>query len=131
MLALPALLVAQEKITSPKLLVTITIDQLRSDFMYEFEDLYTPDGFKKLLAGGKVYPNSYYAFENIDRASAAATIATGTNPYTHGIVGERWLDHSSLRIVNSTDDSKQTGLYTNDRVSPVRLIFLRRLFVVE
>ncbi|MBO5263265.1 MAG: alkaline phosphatase family protein [Bacteroidaceae bacterium] len=121
MLALPALLVAQEKITSPKLLVTITIDQLRSDFMYEFEDLYTPDGFKKLLAGGKVYPNSYYAFENIDRASAAATIATGTNPYTHGIVGERWLDHSSLRIVNSTDDSKQTGLYTNDRVSPVRL----------
>ncbi|MBQ8270735.1 MAG: alkaline phosphatase family protein [Bacteroidaceae bacterium] len=122
LLTLPCtLLAAQEKITSPKLLVTITIDQLRSDYMYEFEDLYTPDGFKRLLSGGKVYPNSYYAFENIDRASAAATLATGTNPYTHGIVGERWLDHSSLRIVNCTDDKKQTGLYTNDRVSPTRL----------
>lgn len=112
---------AQEKIQSPKLLVTITIDQLRSDFMYEFKDLYTADGFKKLLAGGRVYPNSYYAFENIDRASATATLATGTNPYTHGIVGERWLDHSSLRIVNCTDDSKQQGLYTNNKVSPIKL----------
>ena len=121
LLLLPTLLVAQEKIQSPKLLVTITIDQLRSDYMYEFENLYTPDGFKRLLAGGKVYPNSYYAFESIDRASAAATLATGTNPYTHGIVGERWLDHSSLRIVNCTDDSKQQGLYTNDKVSPARL----------
>lgn len=120
LLAFPTLLAAQKKIESPKLLVTITIDQLRSDFMYEFENLYTDNGFKRLLAGGKVYSNAYYAFENIDRASAAATLATGTNPYTHGIVGERWLDRSSLRIVNCTDDSKQQGLYTNDKVSPVR-----------
>ena len=54
LLALPLLLQAQEKIESPKLVVTISIDQLRSDFMYEFEDLYTPDGFKRLLAGGRV-----------------------------------------------------------------------------
>lgn len=121
LLALPLQALAQEKIESPKLLVTITIDQLRSDFMYEFEGLYTPDGFKRLLAGGRVYPNSYYAFENIDRASATATLVTGTNPYTHGIVGERWLDRNSLNIVHCTDDSKQQGLYTNDRVSPVRL----------
>lgn len=121
LLALPLMLQAQEKIESPKLLVTITIDQLRSDFMYEFEDLYTPDGFKRLLAGGRVYPNSYYAFENIDCASAAATLVTGTNPYTHGIVGERWLDRRSLNIVGCTDDSKQQGLYTNDKVSPVKL----------
>ena len=112
---------AQKKIESPKLLVTITIDQLRSDFMYEFKDLYGEDGFKRLLAGGRVYNNAYYAFENIDRASAPATLATGTNPYTHGIVGERWLDRSSLLIVNCTDDSKQQGLYTNNRVSPIKL----------
>lgn len=119
--ALPLQLAAQKEIQSPKLLVTITIDQLRSDFMYEFKDLYTADGFKRLLSEGRVYPNSYYAFENIDRASAAATLSTGTNPYTHGIVGERWLDRSTLRIVNCTDDSKQQGQYTNDKVSPVKL----------
>lgn len=112
---------AQEKIESPRLLVTITIDQLRSDFMYEFKDLYGEDGFKRLLAGGRVYNNSYYAFENIDRASATATLATGTNPYTHGIVGERWLDRSSLLLVNCTDDSKQQGQYTNKKASPVKL----------
>ena len=120
LLLLPFNLKAQKEIQSPKLLVTITVDQLRSDFMYEFENLYTPDGFKRLLGEGRVYPNSYYAFENIDRASATATLATGTNPYTHGIVGERWLDRASLRIVNSTDDSSQKGQYTNDKVSPVK-----------
>lgn len=52
------MLQAQEKIESPKLLVTITIDQLRSDFMYEFEELYTPDGFKRLLAGGAYIPTA-------------------------------------------------------------------------
>ena len=89
---------AQQNMKSPKLYINITVDQLRTDFLYEFSDLYGEDGFKRLLADGKVYPNAYYAFENIDRASAAATLSTGTSPYVNGIVGERWLDRSSLRI---------------------------------
>lgn len=104
-----------------KLVLSINVDQLRSDFLYEFENLYGDNGFKRLMAGGRVYSNAYYAFEQIDRASATATIMTGTNPYVSGIVGECWLDRSSLRLVNCTDDSKQKGLYTNDAVSPVRL----------
>ena len=70
---------AQQNMKSPKLYINITVDQLRTDFLYEFSGLYGEDGFKRLLGGGKVYPNAYYAFENIDRASAVATLATGTN----------------------------------------------------
>lgn len=104
-----------------KLVLSINVDQLRSDFLYEFEGLYTGNGFKRLMSGGRVYSNAYYAFEQIDKASATATIMTGTNPYVSGIVGSQWLDRSSLRLVNCTDDSKQKGLYTNDAVSPLRL----------
>lgn len=112
---------AQQNMKSPKLYINITVDQLRTDFLYEFSGLYGEDGFKRLLAGGKVYPNAYYAFENIDRASAVATLATGTSPYVNGIVGERWLDRSSLRIVNCVEDHKYQGVYTNAPMSPVRL----------
>ena len=100
---------AQQNMKSPKLYINITVDQLRTDFLYEFSGLYGEDGFKRLLGGGKVYPNAYYAFENIDRASAVATLATGTSPYVNGIVGERWLDRSSLRIVNCVEDHKYQG----------------------
>ena len=104
-----------------RLVLLINVDQLRTDFLTEFEGLYSDGGFRRLLSQGKVYSNAYYAFEQVDRASATATLMTGTNPYVNGIVGEKWLDRSSLSIVGCTDDSKQKGLYTNAGVSPAKL----------
>ena len=101
---------AQEKISSPKLYLNIVVDQLRTDFLYEFSGLYGEGGFKRLLSEGRVYPNSYYAFENVDRASSMATLMTGTNPYVNGIVGERWLDRNTLRAVSCVEDKKYKGL---------------------
>ncbi len=110
--------VAQTLSTAPKLYLNITIDQLRTDFLYEFSNLYSEGGFKRLISGGKVYENAYFAFENVDRATAVSTLATGTNPYVSGIVGERWLDRSTLRIVNCVDDNDCQGVYALDKFSP-------------
>lgn len=112
---------AQHGMNTPKLYLNITVDQLRSDFLYEFSNLYCDGGFKRLLSDGKVFPNAYYPFENIDRASAVAALSSGTMPYVNGIVGERWLDRSSLRIVNCVEDHKHQGVYTNSPMSPARL----------
>lgn len=114
-------LLAQPGMKSPRLYINITVDQLRTDFLYEFSNLYGEGGFKRLLSGGKVFPNAYYPFENIDRASAVAALSSGTTPYVNGIVGERWLDRSSLRIVNCVEDHKHKGVYTNSPMSPARL----------
>lgn len=121
LLCLPSLLCAQEKISSPKLYLNIVVDQLRTDFLYEFSELYGNGGFKRLLAGGCVYPNSYYAFENVDRASSVATLVTGTNPYVNGIVGERWFERSTLRAVSSVEDKKYKGVYSISPYAPTRL----------
>ena len=121
LLCLPSLLCAQEKISSPKLYLNIIVDQLRTDFLYEFSELYGDGGFKRLLSGGCVYPNSYYAFENVDRASSVATLVTGTNPYVNGIVGERWFERSTLRAVSSVEDKKYKGLYSISPYAPTRL----------
>lgn len=118
---LPQIMFSQDGEKKIRLVLSINVDQLRTDFLYEFENLYTQNGFKRLMSDGRVYQNGYYAFEQIDRASATATLMTGTDPYVSGIVGSNWLDRSSLRLVNCTDDSKCKGLYTNDAVSPVRL----------
>lgn len=114
-------LVAQDRISSPKLYLNIVVDQLRTDFLYEFSGLYGEGGFKRLLSGGRVYPNAYYAFENIDRASATATLSTGTNPYVNGIVGERWLDRNTLRTVSCVEDRKYKGVYSVSPFAPTKL----------
>lgn len=112
---------AQEKVSSPKLYLNIVVDQLRTDFLYEFSALYGEGGFKRLLSKGRVYPNTYYAFENIDRASSIAALVTGTNPYVNGIVGERWFDRTTLRTVSSVEDRKYKGLYSMLPYAPTRL----------
>lgn len=44
---------AQPLPPSPKLVVTLTIDQLRTDYMEAFSSLYGEKGFKRLLREGK------------------------------------------------------------------------------
>ena len=80
----------------PRLVVNITIDQLRTDYMEAFAPLYGNDGFKALLQRGTVFSNASYPFSPIDRASAVTTLATGATPYYHSIIGEKWLDRETL-----------------------------------
>ena len=112
---------ANQQGSAPKLYLNIVVDQLRTDFLYEFSNLYGEDGFKRLMSGGRIYENAYYAFENIDRATAVATLATGTNPYVNGIVGERWLDRKTLRVVNCAEDKRCKGLCSTEALSPASL----------
>ena len=101
---------AQEKINyAPRLVVNITVDQLRSDYLEAFSPLYGNGGFKRLLKEGLVYDNASYPFSTIDRASAIASVFTGVSPYYHSIVGEKWLDKETLRSVLCTDDKRKPG----------------------
>lgn len=93
-------MLAQSQIQyAPRLVVTVAIDQLRTDYLEAFAPLYGNDGFKRLLRKGKVYPSASYPFSPIDRASATASLTTGVSPYYHSIVGERWLHRETLRPV--------------------------------
>lgn len=89
---------------APRLVVNITIDQLRTDYIEYFSPLFGTDGFRKLLQQGCVYEAASYPFTPVDRASGIATIATGTTPYYHGIISTRWLDRNTLRPVFCADD---------------------------
>lgn len=97
---------AQTLKPSPRLVVNIAIDQLRTDYMEQFAPLYTADGFQKLLSQGAVYEAAHYPFAPVDRASAIAAIATGASPEYNNIVANQWLDRATLRPVVCVDDEK-------------------------
>lgn len=93
----------------PKIVVNILVDQLRSDYLEAFMPLYGNDGFKRLLRDGVVYTNVDHPLAHPDIASTAATIASGTAPSSHGVVGRMWLDRETLRPTFCVDDTQYTG----------------------
>lgn len=91
----------------PRIVVSITIDQLNSDDLEALVPLYGDKGFRHLLEKGTVYENASYPLSHTDRASAISSLFTGTTPYYHGITGLRWLDRETLRPVFCTDGQQE------------------------
>lgn len=116
-----ASLQAQTTPAVPKLVVGLTIDQLRMDYIEAFNALYGERGFKRLWKEGRIYRNAEYGFTNVDKASAVAAIYTGATPYINGIVGNGWLERNSLQVINCVDDTHFMGIYTSESTSPARL----------
>ena len=113
---------AQSLPSAPKLVVGLTIDQLRTDYLEAFSSLYGEKGFKRLWKEGRVFHNAEYTFCGVDRASAIAAIYSGTTPSMNGIISQRWMDASTLRPVNSTDDTAFMGYYTDQTAAPTKLL---------
>lgn len=90
---------AQTPLPTPKLVVSIVIEQLRTDYLEKYAHLYGTNGFNKLLKEGIVYTTGTLPFYPADRASAITSISTGTSPYYNGIVGVEWFNRNTL---NST-----------------------------
>lgn len=104
---------------APRLVVSITIDQLRSDYLEAFNNIYSTNGFKKILEGGLVYEGANYPFAPIDRSSATASLSTGTTPFFNGIIGGNWLDRKTLRPTGSVDDETYLSSPAKLRTSTV------------
>lgn len=111
---------AQTVKKTPKLVVGIVIDQLRTDYLEMFSPMFGEGGFKRLWNEGQVYRNGTFDFDNIDGSSATAAVYSGTSPYVNGIIGNQWMDRSSLRVIGCVDDTKQKGWYTTEGTSAQR-----------
>ena len=78
-----------QKGNTPRLVVNITIDQLRSEYPFLFDD-------------GLVYEQGFYPYGQIDLSSAISSVVTGTSPFYHTITADKWLDRNSLQTVTPT-----------------------------
>ncbi|MDR3269025.1 MAG: alkaline phosphatase family protein [Tannerella sp.] len=107
---------------TPKLVVYITVDQLRGDYVEYFYHTFGERGFKRLMNEGAVYHNLRFEFSDVDQASAFATLFTGTNPCNHGITGNQVYDFERLKETPSLFDSEYLGNFTRDNYSPKNLL---------
>ena len=107
MLGYSAESIAQTIAQTPKLVVSIAVDQLRTDHLETFAPLYSQGGLRRLMGEGTVYTSGAYGFTPVDRASAAASLSTGSTPYYNGIIATEWLDRQTLRPVKAVYDTQE------------------------
>ena len=107
---------------APKLVVCITIDQLRGDYLEYFKGSFGERGFKRLINDGVVYNHVQFEFSNIDQASSFATIFTGSNPCYHSITGKNRYDFDKELERSCIYDAHYLGNYTHLNYSPKNLL---------
>ncbi|RYH07177.1 alkaline phosphatase family protein [Tropicimonas sp. IMCC6043] len=105
--ALGASATAQEK---PRLILQITVDQLRGDLPTRYADRLGEGGFRFLLEDGIHYTNAHHAHANTETVVGHTTLATGANPAAHGMVGNLWFDRTLGRTVYNIEDPDYTML---------------------
>ena len=88
----------------PKLVVNITVDQLRSDCLDLFASDFGDKGFRKLLAEGLVFEHGSCPFRDIDEMSAISSVVTGTTPFYHTVAGAQWIDRNTLLPIVPTEE---------------------------
>lgn len=105
---------------TPKLVVCITVDQLRGDYIEYFYNTFGERGFKRLMNEGLVYNNIKFEFTDVNQASAFATLFTGSNPCFHGVTGDKFYDFDNEKEVSVLYDKDYLGNYTRENYSPKR-----------
>ncbi|CAN5190960.1 alkaline phosphatase family protein [soil metagenome] len=100
----------------PKLVVVLSIDQFRGDYIERFRPWFGKDGFVRLIEEGRYYRNCNYWSGNTVTGPGHATLLTGTFAHRNGITGNEWYDEKAGKVLYCVGDATISPL-TNDGVT--------------
>lgn len=91
---------------APKLVLQITVDQLRGDIPFRYREHFQKNGFNYLLNNGLVYRDAHHGHANTETIVGHVTLATGTYPANHGLVGNIWYDRKAGNATYNIESSE-------------------------
>jgi len=90
----------------PRLVLQITVDQLRGDLPERYLKNMGEGGFRYLMNQGVWYANAHYTHANTETIVGHTSLATGADPSTHGMVANVWLDQETGRLTYNIEDAR-------------------------
>src|SRR5215510_9131374 len=93
----------------PKLILVLSIDQMRFDYLTRFAPLYK-GGLKMLLDQNTVFTEANYRHSATETGPGHSVILTKRHPSHSNIVTNDWYDSYLHKFVNVVDDPVQTPL---------------------
>jgi predicted AlkP superfamily pyrophosphatase or phosphodiesterase len=114
---------AQTPAMRPRLVVVISIDQFRADYLQRFARYFGPGGFNLLLQKGANFTDATYRHSNTQTCPGHAVILTGSYGDLNGIISNTWYDTASHKPQYCAADSaaKLIGVASEGR-SPRNLL---------
>ncbi|MGD8328365.1 MAG: alkaline phosphatase family protein [Acidobacteriota bacterium] len=91
---------------APRLVLQITVDQLRGDQLGRYIDRMAEGGFRYLLDNGAVFADAHHAHANTETIVGHTTLATGAHPAAHGMIGNVWFDRESGSLTYNIEDPR-------------------------
>ncbi|MGD8640402.1 MAG: alkaline phosphatase family protein [Gammaproteobacteria bacterium] len=91
---------------TPRLILQITVDALRSDLPKRYAHILGNGGFRYLMERGVDYTNAHYLHANTETIVGHVSLATGSVPAAHGMVGNVWFDREKGRLTYNIEDAK-------------------------
>lgn len=88
----------------PRLVLLIVVDQFRYDYLERFNDLFGPNGLRRLMRDGASWAEANYDHVPTYTAPGHATTMTGTWPSENGIVANDWYDRDAGKMVSNVSD---------------------------
>ena len=90
----------------PRLILQITVDQLRGDLPDKFMKNMGKGGFRYLKDQGIWYSNAHYGHANTETVVGHTSLATGADPAQHGMVSNVWFDRETGKLTYNIEDSR-------------------------
>ncbi len=90
----------------PRLILQITVDQLRADLPDKYMKNMGKGGFRYLKEHGIWYANAHYGHANTETVVGHTSLATGADPAQHGMVSNVWFDRQTGKLVYNIEDSR-------------------------
>lgn len=89
----------------PSLVIVISVDQMRADYLDRFRPYFGQDGFNRFLERGAVFTQAHVRHSYAETAPGHASIGTGLDPRDNGILSNRWFDPSTGKNPYTVGDS--------------------------
>jgi Type I phosphodiesterase / nucleotide pyrophosphatase len=89
-----------------RLVLQITVDQLRGDLPGRYLKHMGEGGYRYLMNHGVWYADAHHAHANTETIVGHTTLATGADPAVHGMIGNVWLDRQTGTLTCNIEDPK-------------------------
>ena len=111
--------------STPRLVVQLVVSSMRAEDLDRYAANFSDDGFLRLVRSGTRYTSGRYDYQQTTTPVSLATLTTGAQPSTHGVIALHWRDYVENLRVSLIDDPSVSGLEYHTgggQFSPHRLI---------
>lgn len=100
----------------PKLVVVISIDQLRYDYLERFAPYFSKRGFNLFLKDGANFSSANFLHSATETGPGHAVILSGSYGVVNGIIANQWYDNKNNKEVYCVDDENSTILFSTKKI---------------